>query len=63
MAASSSYLLIRLVCVCLIDCDSDDGYTAVQWETAQVNPARDRRFGDMQRHMMLGIQSSWQEKI
>jgi hypothetical protein len=37
------------------DYESDDGYTAVQREAAQVNPARDRRFGNMQRHMMLGI--------
>jgi hypothetical protein len=38
-----------------IDCKSDDGYTAVQWEAAQVNPARDRRFGNIQVLMMLGI--------
>ncbi len=49
-------LIFRSIAFRWIDCKSDDGYTAVQWEAAQVNPARDRRFGNMQRHMMLGIQ-------
>ena len=48
-------LIYSIDCVSMIGCKSDDGYTAVQWESAQVNPARDRRFGNMQRHMMLGI--------